>query len=76
MTLLPNKHVPTNRSLVGLGAKVLGRLGTPTTVSELWEQIRNDPEIGSFHRFILALDYLYAIEAINYERGLLSESQR
>lgn len=76
MTLLPNKHVPTERSLVGLGARILGRLETPTTVSELWEQLRNDPRIGSFHRFILALDYLYAIEAINYERGLLRESRR
>ena len=76
MTLLPNKHVPTSRSLLGLGAKILGRLGTPTTVSELWEQLRNDAEIGSFHRFILALDYLYAIDAINYELGLLRESQR
>ena len=38
MTLLPNKHIPTNRSLVGIGALVLGHLERPTNVSRLWNQ--------------------------------------
>ena len=72
MTLLPNKHIPTNRSLVGIGALVLGLLQAPSTVSGLWDQAKDKPEVGSFGNFVLALDYLYAIGAINYQRGFLS----
>ena len=36
--------------------------------------IRNNPKVGSFRNFVLALNYLYAIGAIDYERGFLSRS--
>lgn len=51
---------------------MLGRLDAPSTVSGLWEQVRNNPKIGSFRNFVLALNFLYAIGAIDYERGFLS----
>lgn len=76
MTLLPNKHIPTSRSLVGIGSLILGQLDAPLTVSGLWEQVRNYPEVGSFRNFILTLDYLYAIGAIEHQRGFLSRSGR
>ena len=41
MTLLPNKHLPANRSLVGIGALVLGHLERPTNVSRLWELVKD-----------------------------------
>ena len=72
MTLLPNKHIPTNRSLVGIGALVLGRLERPINVSRLWESVKDEREVASFGNFVLALDYLFALGAIDYERGLLS----
>ena len=75
MTLLPNKHVPTNRSLVGIGALVLGYLDRPTNVSRLWESVKDEQGIASFHNFVLSLDYLFAVGAIDYERGLLSRSR-
>ena len=74
MTLLPNKHVPTSRSLVGIGALVLEKLEASSTVSELWELVRNEEEVGSFHNFVLSLDCLYAIGAIDYDQGLLNRS--
>ena len=74
MTLLPNKHIPTSRSLIGIGALVLRQVKAPSTVSSLWDQVKVKPEIGGFRNFILALDYLYAIGAINYDRGFLSRS--
>ena len=74
MTLLPNKHIPTNRSLVGIGALVLGRLERPTNVSRLWESVKDEREVASFGNFVLSLDYLFTIGAIDYERGLLSRS--
>lgn len=76
MTLLPNKHVPTNRSLLGIGAFLLQQLEFPQTVSGLWEMVRNDPTIGSFDNFVLSLDYLFIIGAISYHNGSLLKSQR
>ena len=74
MTLLPNKHIPTNRSLVGIGALVLEHLERPTNVSRLWESVKNQQGVASFQNFVLSLDYLFAVGAIDYERGLLSRS--
>lgn len=76
MTLLPNKHVPTNRSVVGMGALLLEHLETPSTVSGLWELVKNKQEVGSFDNFVLSLDYLYAIGAIVYEDGSLIRTLR
>ena len=76
MTLLPNKHLPTNRTLVGLGAMLLAHLETASTVSGLWEVVMHKQEVGSFSNFILTLDYLYAIGAIDYEQGLLIRAKR
>ena len=72
MTLLPNKHIPTKHSLVGVGALVLRHLERPTNVSRLWEAINDDQEAPSFGNFVLSLDYLFAVGAIDYERGMLS----
>ena len=74
MTLLPNKHIPTNRSLVGIGALVLGHLDRPTNVSRLWESLKDEREVATFGNFVLSLDYLFAVGAIDYERGLLRRS--
>ena len=74
MTLLPNKHIPTNHSLVGVGALVLKHLERPTNVSRLWEAIKDEQEVPSFGNFVLSLDYLFTVGAIDYERGLLSRS--
>ena len=72
MTLLPNKHVPANRSLVGIGALVLRHLERPSNVSTLWESIKENQEVATYANFVLSLDYLFAIGALDYEHGTLS----
>ncbi len=69
--ILPTKHIPTNQSLLGVGALLLKKMKRPGTVTTLWEKVRENPEIGSFKRFSLALDFLYAIGAIELAEGLL-----
>ena len=76
MTLLPNKHLPTSHSLVGIGGLLLGRLETASTVSTLWEAVKEERGVGSYRNFILALDYLYTLGAIDYEHGLLRRIQQ
>ena len=76
MTLLPTKHVPTGRSLIGIGALLLRQLHAPTTVSALWELVKDEREIPHFGVFVLSLDYLYMIGAIQFADGLVKRSQR
>lgn len=69
--ILPTKHIPLRRSILGLGAVVLGALNSPKTVSALWDALRANPDVVSFDRFILALDLLFATNAIEMREGLL-----
>jgi hypothetical protein len=69
--ILPNKHISTHNSLLGIGAIVIEHMDSPRTVSSLWNQLSQDPKIVTFERFILALDLLYIIGAIEIEEGLL-----
>jgi len=76
--ILPTKHMPQDRALLTVGAYILKRLDRQKTVSALWEEILTDykdeqnanPGI-SYDWFILTLDLLYAIEAIEIHDGLL-----
>lgn len=68
--ILPNKHITVSQSLWGLAAFLLTFLDAPKTVDELWVKFEkiNDtqqfPAKHSFERVVLALDFLYLIEAI------------
>ena len=75
MTLLPNKHVPTGRSFVGTGAILLSHLIKPMPVSALWELTRAYEEISHFGSFVLTLDYLYSIGAVQFDNGIVSRSR-
>lgn len=75
--ILPTKHTRPDRALLGVGADVLGLLVQPMTVSSLWDAIRlrrsaetSSPAIN-YRWFVLALDLLYAIRAIELERGVI-----
>jgi hypothetical protein len=69
--ILPTKHVSTSHSILGLGATILLYLDKPRTVSSLWGRARKHPEIGTFDRFTLVLDFLYMIGAVDFENNLL-----
>lgn len=73
--ILPTKHVSTQSSLLGVGAILLRHLDRPQTVTELWERVRIAPEIGTFQRFVLALDLLYALGAVSHQQGHLRRGQ-
>lgn len=79
--ILPTKHVRPDRALIGVGAEVLDILGHPMTMSNLWDNIRSrrsvtmpNPAID-YQWFVLALDLLYMIGAIELERGLIRKAK-
>jgi len=76
--ILPTKHIPQNRALLTVGSYILKQLDKQKTVSALWEEIiaeyNNEQNANpgiSYDWFVLALDLLFAIEAIEIKNGLL-----
>ena len=73
--ILPTKHLPEYRSLLGVGGTLLALLAErEATVSALWDTFRESRrENGqvSFDWFVLGLDLLYAIKAIELDRGVI-----
>ena len=77
--ILPSKHLSQDRALLNVGARVLQQLEQPKTVSALWEELprfgKNEHSSGSplpYDGFVLALDLLFLMGAIDMEDGLLA----
>ena len=75
--ILPGKHIQSDRSLIVVGAELLGLLDAPTSVSELWSRVRAarsaKPKAAplTYDWFVLALTFLNAVRAVRMEDGLL-----
>ena len=74
--ILPEKHVTLSKSSFGFGGFLLQFFSASTTVDGLWNiysEHNNTSEFNAFHSFddfILTLDYLFLIGAINQnEKG-------
>lgn len=70
--ILPNKHLLSKDSLIGIGGLLLTKIEpNGITVSRLWEGVRVRREIGTYDRFVLALDTLYLLGYLELEDGKL-----
>ncbi len=75
--ILPNKHLLSQDSLIGVGGLLLTKVGPGgTTVSKLWEAVRDRREVRTFDRFILALDTLFLLGYLNLDTGILTRQKR
>ena len=72
--ILPTKHIAQSEALLGVGATILAHMTGPRTVSSLWDDLRAEPNVGTFERFVLASNLLFLIGAIEIEDGLLIRS--
>ena len=77
--ILPSKHLPQDRALLTVGARILQRLPQPITISALWEELtckrvaeRIDAKPLRYDGFVLALDLLFLVGAIELKDGLLT----
>lgn len=76
--ILPSKHIPIDRSLLGVGAEVLSELDRPKSVSRLWDDLQKRRG-DSMNRlpydwFLLSLNMLYTIDAVSFEDGRILRS--
>lgn len=73
--ILPTKHLPENHSLIGVGATILLLLDKQdSTVSGLWDafkQFRGEQKMISFDWFVMGLDLLFMLNAIDIKKGVI-----
>lgn len=75
--ILPTKYLPHDRALITVGGEILRHLEQPRSVSALWDCVREAQickaadGLVSFDWFVLALNLLYAISAIEYRGGII-----
>ena len=81
--ILPSKTITPERSLIAIGSLVLELLRkSPLTVTSVWTEFHTDesfpqPNPTSFEWFVLSLDMLYALGAIELEpNGVLRLVER
>jgi hypothetical protein len=75
--ILPTKYLSNDRALLNVGGEILKHLEEPRSVSALWDCVREaqaykaTDALISFDWFVLALNLLYAISAIDYRNGVV-----
>jgi len=62
--ILPTRVRPLGGSLLFVGADILHHLRRVRPVSSLWDEMRSGNIVGSYSRFILALDMLFILGLI------------
>ena len=80
--ILPTKTLTASRCLLGVGANVLRLLDQPKPVSRLWPEFKAaylpkaDSPVVSFAWFILSLDLLFVVGAIELDHGRIARTAR
>lgn len=69
--ILPDKNICLEYSLFGCGALVLDGIKDSSTISDLWNKVRTQKVFVSYDKFLLTLDYLFMINAIEFKEGLI-----
>lgn len=63
--IMPTKFIQEDEALIGVGAILLKRLSSSEkSLSDLWENTKQIPNVGNFERFILTLDLLFMLDLI------------
>jgi hypothetical protein len=75
--ILPTKHLRPERALLAIAGELLASLREPATVSRLWDEFRiqrgqkSAPAPINYDWFVLALDLLFIIGVVEFDRGLV-----
>lgn len=76
--ILPSKYLSPDRALLTVGARILENLRQPKTVSTLWEKLHRKGgrtqqmnSTLSYNNFVLAMDLLFLMGAVELVDGIL-----
>jgi hypothetical protein len=75
MSLLPNKTIRLEYSLLGVGAAILQGMRDSETMTSLWEKTRKKETVNTYEKFVSGLVFLYSINAIDFDDGLLVKNE-
>ena len=70
--ILPTKGIAPQQALISLGAEILRLLSESKTVSRLWHDFKQQTDRTTrvtFDWFVLGLDLLFALGAVDFDRG-------
>jgi len=74
---MPSKHINFSQSLLGFGSYLLSKLGNPKSIDDLWREYQKDIKSElyssehSFDNLILSLIFLYGINTIYEQNGII-----
>jgi len=79
--ILPTKHLSPERSIIFVSSEVFDLIGRRSTVSSIWINLQDNHKaslrVGDvpYDWFILALDFLYIVGAIEENQGLIKKAK-
>lgn len=76
MSILPDKTIRIEYSVLGIGALLLTSMSRTESVSSLWEKVKSKDEINTFEKFISGLVVLFSVGAISYNDGVLTKNKQ
>ncbi|PKG83842.1 hypothetical protein CXF85_10110 [Colwellia sp. 75C3] len=77
--ILPTKHLSPERSIISVSSEILELVDSRSTVSSIWSSLQNKHKASlrfsdvPYDWFILALDFLYMVGAIDERNGLIQK---
>lgn len=73
--ILPTKSIKMQYSLLSCGAIILDKLDDSDTVSAIWEKVSTEDALINYDKFVITMDFLYMVGAIDYTNGLIVRCQ-
>lgn len=73
--IMPSKYLREDEALIGISAALLPLVENNGNLTALWESAKKIGAIGSFERFILALDFLYLLGLIDLNNNKIVRVQ-
>ncbi|EJL6259242.1 hypothetical protein SD340_003883 [Vibrio fluvialis] len=73
--IMPSKYLREEEALIGISAVLLPLVENNGNLTTLWESAKKIKNIGSFERFILALDFLYLLGIIDLRNNKIVRIQ-
>ena len=80
--ILPTKRLGVERAMLTVGAEILALLTEPKTVSRLWDELghvmseRSSTRIVNYDWFVLTLDLLYMLGALEMDHGRIRRTNQ
>ena len=80
--ILPTKRLGVERAMLTVGAEILALLTEPKTVSRLWDELgrmmseRSSTRVLNYDWFVLTLDLLYMLGALEMDHGRIRRTNQ